>query len=257
MPGAFERNPLDSAAMTSRMRIDRLLVERGLFESRAGAQAAITAGRVTADGVAVTKAAAAVSTSAVLNAEPAHPYVSRGGVKLAAALDHFGFSPAGRACLDVGASTGGFSEVLLARGARCIHAVDVGRGQLHPRLRARPEIVSMEATDIRELPALRLAEPPEFVTVDVSFISLRLVLPAVDALAASQAWLVALIKPQFEAGRRQLKKGIVRDPQVHAAVCEDIAGFVAGQGFTVVGVVPSPIAGGDGNREFLLGAARD
>jgi 23S rRNA (cytidine1920-2'-O)/16S rRNA (cytidine1409-2'-O)-methyltransferase len=205
----------------------------------------------------VTKAAAEVSTSAVLDAEPAHPYVSRGGVKLAAALDHFGFNPAGRVCLDVGASTGGFSEVQLARGARCIYAVDVGRGQLHPRLRARPEILSMEGTDIRNLPAARFAEPPEFITIDVSFISLRLVLPAVAALAASPAWLVALIKPQFEAGPMRARKGVVRDPGVQAAACAEVQSLLQALGWQVEGIMPSPLMGGDGNREFLVGARRD
>ena len=158
--------------MASRTRIDRLLVERGLFESRAKAQAAIAAGRVTADELVVVKPSDEVATDAILRAEPAHPYVSRGGVKLAFALDHFRFEPSGRVCLDVGASTGGFSEVLLARGARRIYAIDVGRGQLHPSLRMRPQIVSLEATDIRNLDPARLSERPDFVVVDVSFISL-------------------------------------------------------------------------------------
>src|SRR5262249_40636612 len=154
-----------------------LLVERGLFESRAKAQTAIAAGRVTADDVVVAKPSEEISADAILRAEPVHPYVSRGGVKLAAALDHFRFDPMfdprGRVCLDVGASTGGFTEVLLARGARRVYAVDVGRGQLHPSLRrGRPEIVSMEATDIRALDPTRLAERPDFVVVDTSFISL-------------------------------------------------------------------------------------
>jgi 23S rRNA (cytidine1920-2'-O)/16S rRNA (cytidine1409-2'-O)-methyltransferase len=240
--------------MTSR-RADRLLVERGLFESRAKAQAAIAAGRVTADDLPVRKASDEIPIGAALRAEPAHPWVSRGGVKLAAALDHFRFDPAGHICLDVGASTGGFTQVLLARGAKRVYAVDVGRGQLHPRLRDAPGIVALEETDIRNLDAARLPEPPDFLTVDVSFISLKLVLPPALALLRPPARLIALVKPQFEAGRRHLKKGIVRDPQVHAAVCEDIAGFVTARGWTVAGIVPSPITGGDGNREFLLGAS--
>ena len=161
----------------------------------------------------------------MLRATPAHPYVSRGGVKLAAALDHFGFDPRGRVCLDVGASTGGFTQVLLERGARKVYAVDVGRGQLHESLRARPEVVALEETDIRTLSPARFDEPPDLVTVDVSFISLKLVLPPALALAKAPAQLVALIKPQFEAGRAALKKGVVRDPAVHAAVCDDIAGL--------------------------------
>ena len=242
--------------MCSRRRADLLLVERGLFESRAKAQAAIAAGLVTAGDVPVRKASQEIPIDAALHAEAAHPWVSRGGVKLEAALDHFGFDPAGHVCLDVGASTGGFTQVLLARGARRVHAVDVGRDQLHASLRSEPRVMLFEQTDIRALDASRLPEPPDFLTVDVSFISLKLVLPAAIALMRPPARMIALIKPQFEAGRRRLKKGIVRDPHVHAAVCEEIAGFVAALGWTVAGVIPSPIAGGDGNREFLLGAAR-
>ena len=239
------------------MRIDRLLVERGLFDSRAKAQAAIAAGRVTANDRIVPKASDEVATDAVLHAEAEHPWVSRGGVKLAGALDHFGFDPAGRVCLDVGASTGGFTDVLLARGARCVYAVDVGREQLHPRLRARPQIVSMEETDIRQLDPVRLAERPQFVCIDVSFISLKLVLPAAVSFAQSPARLLALIKPHFEAGRGALKKGIVRNPDVHRAVCNDIAALTASLGWNVAGIVPSPIAGGDGNREFFIGASHE
>jgi 23S rRNA (cytidine1920-2'-O)/16S rRNA (cytidine1409-2'-O)-methyltransferase len=243
--------------MASRRRADRLLIERGLFDSRAKAQAAIAAGLVTADDVPVRKASDEIPVGAALRAQAAHPWVSRGGVKLAAALDHFGFDLTGRVCLDVGASTGGFTQVLIARGAKRVYAVDVGRGQLYPSLRARPDIVTFEATDIRSLDPARLSPPPDFVTVDVSFVSLKLVLPAALGLVRTPARLVALIKPQFEAGRRHLKKGIVRDPDVHAGVCDDVAAFVTSLGWPVIGVAPSPIAGGDGNREFLLGAARD
>jgi 23S rRNA (cytidine1920-2'-O)/16S rRNA (cytidine1409-2'-O)-methyltransferase len=146
---------------------------------------------------------------------------------------------------------------LLERGARRIYAVDVGRGQLHASLHGRPEIVSLEETDIRALSPTLLPETPDLVVADVSFISLKLVLPPALALAQPLAQLVALIKPQFEAGRAHLKKGVVRDPQVHQAVCEDISAFVAGLGWTVLGIVPSPVTGGEGNREFLLGARRD
>jgi 23S rRNA (cytidine1920-2'-O)/16S rRNA (cytidine1409-2'-O)-methyltransferase len=251
--------------MAPRQRIDRLLVERGLFESRAKAQAAIAAGRVSADDAIVAKPSDEVSAEAVLRAEPAHPWVSRAGVKLAAALDHFRFDPmldaSGRVCLDVGASTGGFTQVLLARGARRVYAVDVGRDQLHASLRGRAEVVSLEATDIRGLDRAALAERPDFVTIDVSFISLELVLPAALALARLPAGLLALIKPQFEVGRGDTKrggtkKGIVRDRLVHDAICKDLAAFVAALGWTVVDVIPSPIAGGDGNREFFIGAHR-
>jgi len=240
--------------MSPRKRADLLLVERGLFESRAKARAAIEAGLVTADGAPVRKPSETVALECVLRAAPAHPWVSRGGVKLVAALDHFGFDPGGRAGLDIGASTGGFTEVLLAHGARRVYAVDVGHGQLHERVASRPDVVVLEDVDARSLTAATIPEPLAFATVDVSFISLTLVLPPVLALLRPPAWLVALIKPQFEAGRRRLKKGVVRDPQVHAAVCDEIAGFVAGQGWAVAGIIPSPIAGGDGNREFLLGA---
>ena len=240
--------------MANRIRADRLLVERGLFESRAKAQAAIAAGLVTADGAPVAKPADEIAVESALRAQPAHPYVSRGGVKLAAALDHFAFDPAGHVCLDVGASTGGFVQVLLGRGARRIYAVDVGHGQLHPSLQGRAEIVSLEKTDIRTLTPDRLPEPPDFATIDVSFISLKLVLPAVVNLVRRPAWMIALIKPQFEAGPRQLKKGIVRNTDVQAAVCDDIARFVASLGWTILGIIPSPIMGGDGNREFLIGA---
>ena len=243
--------------MTTRERADRLLVARGLFESRARAQAAIAAGRVTADGIVVRKASDEISAAAVIAAEPEHPYVSRGGVKLAAALDHFSLDVAGRVCLDVGASTGGFTEVLLARGARRVYAVDVGTGQLHPRLRGRDDLVSIEQTDIRTLDPSRLPEQPDFAAIDVSFISLKLVLPAVGKLLDSRARkILALIKPQFEAGRRDIKKGIVRDEAVHTAVCDDIAAFIASLGWRVGGIVPSAILGGDGNREFFIEAER-
>jgi 23S rRNA (cytidine1920-2'-O)/16S rRNA (cytidine1409-2'-O)-methyltransferase len=233
-----------------------LLVERGLFESRARAQAAIAAGLVTANGAAVRKPSEQVASDAVLRAEPAHPWVSRGGVKLAAALDVFKIDPNGRVCLDVGASTGGFTEALLARGAARIYAVDVGRDQLHARLRGRREVIALECTDVRELDAAKVPEPVDIVVVDVSFISLKRVLPAALEFASAQAALVALIKPQFEAERRHLKKGIVRDGAVHRSVCDDMAAVVGSLGWTVLGVTPSPIRGGDGNAEFLLGAAR-
>src|SRR6185503_4342737 len=223
------------ALMTApRQRADRLLVERGLFESRAKAQAAIAAGLVTANDVAVRKASEEVPADARLNARPAHPFVSRGGVKLAAALDRFGFDPKGRVCIDVGASTGGFTHVLLERGARLVYAIDVGRGQLHASLRARPQVVVMEETDIRTLSPARFDPRPDLVAVDVSFISLKLVLPAALALARPPAQLVALIKPQFEAGRAAVKRGIVRDVAVHGDVCDAISAAVTSFGWRVV-----------------------
>jgi 23S rRNA (cytidine1920-2'-O)/16S rRNA (cytidine1409-2'-O)-methyltransferase len=242
--------------MRRRRRADQLLVERGLFESRAKAQAAIAAGFVTADDAPVSRVSQQIAVDAALQAQPAHPYVSRAGVKLAFGLDTFGFDPGGRTCLDVGASTGGFTEVLLARGAARVYAVDVGHDQLHPQLRARREVVSLEGTDIRVLERSRLTDAPSLVAVDVSFISLALVLPCALALACPPAQAIALIKPQFEAGRRHLKKGIVRDSEVHAEVCRNVRALVDSLGWTVRDLVASPIAGSDGNREFLIGAVR-
>jgi 23S rRNA (cytidine1920-2'-O)/16S rRNA (cytidine1409-2'-O)-methyltransferase len=242
---------------TQRRRIDRLLVERGLFESRAKAQAAIEAGLVIADEQVVSKASEEIRIDAALFASTAHPYVSRAGLKLAAALDHFDFNPKGRICLDVGASTGGFTQVLLDRGARRVYAVDVGHAQLHDSLRDRPEVVLFEDTDIRALSPARLDDPPDLVTIDVSFISLKLVLPAALALARAPTQFIALIKPQFEAGRGAVKKGIVRDPVIHTTVCDNAMRFVTSLGCRVGAIIPSPIEGGDGNAEFLLGAERD
>jgi 23S rRNA (cytidine1920-2'-O)/16S rRNA (cytidine1409-2'-O)-methyltransferase len=242
---------------TPRQRVDRLLVERGLFESRAKAQAAIEAGLVTADEHIVRKASEEIPADASLRASAAHPYVSRGGLKLAAALDHFGFNPKGRICLDVGASTGGFTQVLVNRGARLVYAVDVGHRQLHGSLRTRTDVKLIENTDIRSLSPARLGDAPDFIVIDVSFISLKLAMPPALALAKLPAQLIALIKPQFEAGRAALKRGVVNDPSVRAAVCDDIAKFVASLGWHVLGIVDSPIEGGDGNVEFLLGATRD
>jgi 23S rRNA (cytidine1920-2'-O)/16S rRNA (cytidine1409-2'-O)-methyltransferase len=240
----------------SRKRADVVLVERGFFESRARAQGAIAAGLVSADGRPVRKGADLVEPTAEIEASPPHPWVSRGGVKLAAALEAFGFDPRDRVCLDVGASTGGFTDVLLARGARRVYAVDVGRGQLHPRIAADPRVVSFEGVDVRTLDDAAMTEPAEFLVADVSFISLKLVLPAAVRRLADRTALVALIKPQFEAGRKHLKKGIVRDAAVREAVRDDLTAFVAGLGFDVIGVAPSPIEGGDGNLEYLIGARR-
>jgi 23S rRNA (cytidine1920-2'-O)/16S rRNA (cytidine1409-2'-O)-methyltransferase len=238
------------------MRADQLLVARGLSESRTRAQAAIAAGLVTADGVKVNKPSQEIACDARLEAAAEHPWVSRGGVKLAQALDRFGFDPAGKTCLDVGASTGGFTEVLRARGARRVYAVDVGHGQLHVSLTKRPEIVSLERTDARRLDRRLVPDSIDLVVADVSFISLKHVLPAAVALAAPKAALVALIKPQFEAGRGRVKKGIVREPAVHREVCADLLAFVADLGWEEIGLIESPIRGGDGNREFLMGARR-
>jgi 23S rRNA (cytidine1920-2'-O)/16S rRNA (cytidine1409-2'-O)-methyltransferase len=246
----------DESSVGAPQRADVALVAAGLFESRARAAEAIAAGLVTLDGLPVTKPASRVPAGARLEATQPHPYVSRGGVKLAAGLDLFGFDPAGLRCLDVGSSTGGFTDVLLRRGAAQVIAVDVGRDQLHHSLRGDPRVVSREATDIRALGLENLDGPVDLVVCDASFVSLRIVLPPAFALAGPCAALVTLIKPQFEAGRAALKKGIVRDPAIHAAVCRDIAAFVTEAGWTFLGTAPSPIAGGDGNLEFLLGARR-
>ncbi len=241
---------------TSRKRADTLLVERGLFESRARARAAIEAGLVTANDKPVAKPSETVPLDAVLQAQPAHPYVSRGGVKLASALEQYPIDVEGHVCLDVGASTGGFTEVLLANGASLVFAVDVGRDQLHPSLRDHPKIVSLEQTDIRGFEGKRLPARPDVVTIDVSFISLKLVLPVALSLAAAPMQLLALIKPQFEAQGKHGKGGIIRDAAVHKQVCDDIAAFAASLGCADIKVFPSAIAGGDGNAEFFLGARR-
>jgi 23S rRNA (cytidine1920-2'-O)/16S rRNA (cytidine1409-2'-O)-methyltransferase len=239
-----------------RKRADVALVERGLFESRARAQAAIEAGLVFADGRKVAKASEPIAPDAVIEAEPAHPYVSRGGVKLAGALTRYPIDIENHVCLDVGASTGGFTEVLLAEGASLVFAVDVGRDQLHASLRDHPKIVSMEQTDIRDLEGRRMPARPDVVVIDASFISLKTVLPAALTLAAAPMSLLALIKPQFEAQGRHNKRGIIKDASVHRAVCDDIASFAASLGCTDIEIFPSPIEGGDGNREFFLGARR-
>ena len=240
----------------SRKRADLLLVERGLFESRARAQAAIEAGLVTANDKPVAKASENIPADAALQAEPAHPYVSRGGVKLAGALEHYPIEIEDHVCLDVGASTGGFTEVLLANGASLVFSIDVGHGQLHPSLHGHPRIVSMEETDIRDFEGKRLPQRPDVVVIDVSFISLKAVLPVALSLAAAPMHLLALIKPQFEAGRKHSKRGIIRNAAVHQAICDDIAAFASSLGCTDIQLVPSPIAGGDGNIEFFIGARR-
>ena len=233
-----------------------LLVERGLFESRARAQAAIEAGLVTANDKQVQKASEGIAADAVIQAQPAHPFVSRGGVKLAGALELYPIEIEDHVCLDVGASTGGFTEVLLANGASLVFAIDVGRDQLHPSLRGHPKIVSMEETDIRTFEGKRLPARPDVVVIDVSFISLKAVLPVALSLAAAPMHLLALIKPQFEAPRRHSKRGIIRNAMVHQEVCDDITAFAASLGCTDIQVFPSSIAGGDGNIEFFLGARR-
>ena len=236
-----------------RKRADVVLVERGLFESRARAQAAIEAGLVFAEGKQVSKVSELIALDAALEAQPAHPWVSRGGVKLAGALERYPIDIEDRVCLDVGSSTGGFTEVLLANGAALVFAVDVGRDQLHASLRGHSRIVSMEETDIRKLEGTRLPQRPEVVVIDASFVSLKLVLPAALSLAAAPMSLLALIKPQFETAS---KHGIVRDEKLHRTVCDDITAFAASLGCRDIEVFTSSIAGGDGNTEFFLGARR-
>lgn len=242
-----------------RIRLDQLLVDRGLAESRTRAQALIRAGTVLAGTRRVDKPGELLPADAELLVKGRdHPWVSRGGVKLAHGLDRFGIDPAGRVCLDVGAATGGFTDVLLQRGAARVYAVDVGHGQLAWRLRQDSRVVVLERTNARHLTAQQVPEPVGLVVCDASFIGLRTVLPAPLALTAPDAGLVALIKPQFEVGRAQLGKGgVVRDPALHDEVCRSIAGWLAEQpGWRVLGIVESPITGPEGNREFLIGARR-
>jgi 23S rRNA (cytidine1920-2'-O)/16S rRNA (cytidine1409-2'-O)-methyltransferase len=239
-----------------RKRADVLLVERGLFESRARARAAIEAGLVVANDKPVAKPSETIPADALLQAQPAHPYVSRGGVKLAGALEQYPIDIEGHVCLDVGASTGGFTEVLLANGASLVFSIDVGREQLHPSLRGHPKIVSMEQTDIRSFEGKRLPMRPDIVVIDVSFISLKAVLPVALSLAASPMSLLALIKPQFEAPRKHSKGGIIRNAMVHQEICGDIATVAASLGCTGIELFPSSIKGGDGNIEFFIGARR-
>ncbi len=231
-------------------------MDRGLVQSRAKAQALILAGKVFSGDRRVEKAGQPIPDAAPLDVKGLdHPWVSRGGLKLDHALTHFALSPEGRICLDVGASTGGFTDVLLTRGATRVHAVDVGHGQLAWKLRSDPRVVVHERTNARHLV---LEEPVGALVCDASFIGLRTVLPAPLAACAAGAWAVALIKPQFEAGPESVgKNGVVRDPAVHDAVCAQIVDWWAAlPGWSVLGVEPSPITGPEGNREFLIAARK-
>ena len=243
----------------ARQRADVMLVERGLVESRAKAQALIMAGLVYAGTKRVAKAGDTLPDDVEITLKgQEHPWVSRGGVKLAHGLAHFGLNPAGLVCLDVGASTGGFTDVLLQAGAEKVYAVDVGHGQLAWKLRSDPRVVVMEKTNARHLTAEMIAEPIAAVVCDASFIGLQTVLPAALGLCAKGAFAVALIKPQFEAGPGQVGKGgVVRDAMVHEEVCARIENWFAGlPGWEVLGITPSPIKGPEGNVEFLIGARR-
>jgi 23S rRNA (cytidine1920-2'-O)/16S rRNA (cytidine1409-2'-O)-methyltransferase len=240
-----------------RKRLDVLLVERGLFDSRSKARAAIEAGKVRVEGKAVGSPGAMVEASADILAEPAHPWVSRAALKLDHALTLWPVKVEGRVVLDVGASTGGFTEVCLARGAARVFAVDVGRGQLHARLGADPRAVNLEATDARVLDRRLIPEPPQLVVCDASFIGLAKVLPAALALAAEGADLIALVKPQFEVGPGRVGKGgVVKDPAARQQALQDVQAFVEGEGWRVQATAESPILGGDGNLEYLLWASR-
>jgi 23S rRNA (cytidine1920-2'-O)/16S rRNA (cytidine1409-2'-O)-methyltransferase len=245
---------------SGKQRADVALVERGLADSRARAQALILAGKVFSGERRVAKPGDVLAAGAALEVRGQdHPWVSRGGLKLAHALQHFGLSPAGRACLDVGASTGGFTDVLLEAGAARVHAVDVGHGQLAWKLRIDPRVVVHERTNARHLTREVIGESVGALVCDASFIGLATLLPAPLVLCEAGAWAVALIKPQFEAGPGSVgSKGVVRDPAVHLAVCERIRAWWSGlPGWRVLGIAESPITGPEGNKEFLLAAIRD
>ncbi|PZO08547.1 MAG: TlyA family rRNA (cytidine-2'-O)-methyltransferase [Alphaproteobacteria bacterium] len=239
------------------MRIDHLLVTRGLFDSRARAQAAIAGGLVEADGVVVRKPAEKVAADAVVEAEPAHRWVGRGALKLDHALSLWPVTVEGRIVLDVGASTGGFTEVCLKRGAAKVLAVDVGQGQMHPRVAADPRVINLQRTDARELTAALVPEAPQLIVCDASFIGLAKVLPAALVLANEGTDLITLVKPQFEADRPGgHKKGVVKDPEAHAAAITSVSSWLERVGWTVQATTDSPITGGDGNVEFLLWAKK-
>jgi 23S rRNA (cytidine1920-2'-O)/16S rRNA (cytidine1409-2'-O)-methyltransferase len=241
-------------------RLDLALVARGLVATRARARDAILRGHVRVDGQPAAKPAMTIRADATLSIDdPAQRYVSRAALKLVAGLEHYGYDPAGRTAIDLGASTGGFTEVLLERGARHVHALDVGHGQLHPRLTDDPRVTLREGLNVRDLTADDIGEPFDAIVCDVSFISLRLALPPALALAAPGSFGVILVKPQFEVGRDGIGKGgLVRDPVEGEASATRIADWISGEpGWTVDGLVPSPIAGGDGNHEFLLGIRKD
>ncbi|MGH7095351.1 MAG: TlyA family RNA methyltransferase [Stellaceae bacterium] len=241
--------------ISSKRRADQLLVDRGLAESRQRAQALILAGIVYAGERRIDKSGETLADTAIIEVRGRdHPWVSRGGLKLAHALDHFGIDPTGLTALDIGASTGGFTDVLLAHGAARVHAVDVGRAQLAWKLRQDPHVLVHEGVNARYLTRAEIPDPIDLITCDASFIGLATLLPAVLVLAREPATLVALIKPQFEAGAGNVGKGgVVRDPKIHREVCDRVAAWVAAQpGWTVIGIVESPVLGPAGNREFLL-----
>lgn len=244
----------------SRVRLDQLLVARGLAPSRERARALILAGHVSADGAPATKAGQRVpDTADIAVRQPDHPWASRGGLKLAHALDAFALPVAGLTALDIGASTGGFTDVLLQHGAARVYAVDVGHGQLAWKLRNDPRVVVLERTNARTLTAEQVPEPADLLVCDASFIGLEVLLPAPLALTKPRAALAVLIKPQFEVGKDRVGKGgVVRDPALHQEVCARIEAWVNAQaGWTIEGIVESPITGPEGNKEFLIAAVND
>jgi 23S rRNA (cytidine1920-2'-O)/16S rRNA (cytidine1409-2'-O)-methyltransferase len=244
--------------MSAGERADRALVARGLFESRAKARAAIEAGQVTVDGVPVTKASDLIAPEDQVEARPAHPWVGRGALKLVQALETWPIAVEGRVVLDVGASTGGFTEVCLSKGAALVFAVDVGRGQLHPRVKRDARVVSLEGLDARALTAAVVPEPPGLVVCDVSFISLLKALPAALGLAPAGADLVALVKPQFEVGREKIGKGgLVKDPAARQGALNGVAAFLEGAGWRVLGTAESATPGGEGAVEMLVWAKKE
>ena len=242
----------------TRRRLDDELVARGLYPSRARASDAIRRGAVQVSGKVAIRAGQPVASNATITLDDAaRTYVSRAALKLIHALDHFGWSPRDCNCLDIGASTGGFTQVLLERDAAHVTAIDVGHDQLAQSLRDDPRVTPIEGLNARELTMAHLHTSPDFIVADVSFISLKLALPTALALAKPGARLVALIKPQFEAGRTRIGKGgIVAGDDIHATICADIASWIESQEWRVIGVTPSPIKGGDGNREFLIAAEK-
>ena len=244
--------------MAKKQRIDQLLVARGLAESRARAQALVMAGLVFVGETKVEKSGQQVADDAGVEVRGRdHPWVSRGGIKLAHALDHFGLDPSGAVAMDIGSSTGGFTDVLLSRGAEHVFAVDSGTNQLAWKLRQDPRVTVLEQTSARLLTQAMIGRPCDWVVCDASFIGLRKVLEVPLRLAAPTCRLVALIKPQFEVGKGEVGKGgVVRDPALHARVCEEVRRWLEGEGWRIQGIVESPITGPEGNVEFLIAAIR-
>jgi 23S rRNA (cytidine1920-2'-O)/16S rRNA (cytidine1409-2'-O)-methyltransferase len=249
---------VSSARPKQRLRLDELLVRRGFYAARSRARDAVLRGTVAVSGVTAMKPGQPVDPDARIEVrDAARSYVSRAALKLAHALEHFEWSPEGLDALDIGASTGGFTQVLLERGARHVTAIDVGHGQLAAHLSDDPRVTTIEGLNARDLSAEHMGSRPRFITADVSFISLKLALPRALDLAPPGARLIALVKPQFEAGREAIhRSGVVRDPTFHERACNDIAAFLVDHDWTVAGIIPAPIEGGDGNKEFLIAAEK-